>query len=366
MPLPADMELIERQNGYSLYAFEGTTPPATEPMMAMMGAAWGHDYDERAIFRYDEPYLRWLLPKAGSVGVLVTDSQNQWVGCIIGVHRELRWHGKPLSVLYSTALSVHPAHRGKRLAMRMLALLHQLGRERCGAGVLAGILDSDASGEPTVAAVVAEQGWLLLESPPLTVWGCTADLLAMEAYEPLQGLARIALLPGLRSRAEFKTRRADRAVRLEAVSPQELEPAELPEAPLVTLNCGALSEMYGQAHPERSGTLRAPDYGVSACYHVLTLCRPGAPDCLLGQVQLIYGGSARSGALLPVLRAVTARMLDLGCASVTLMDTGLVAGLSLIRAGYTPLPRSVRFILYGDTSELSGKSLDRPLHVELM
>jgi GNAT superfamily N-acetyltransferase len=351
--------------------FDAANRPDTRALADLVARAWGHDYADKAVIRFDAPYLDWLLQGDRWFGVQVTDGEGRLVGCEVALEREICWEGRSLRGYFVTLLTVDPDHRGRGLAQRILGQLTEEALGRRGGDVLVSCFDAGAAGQPTVEKMVAgAKGAMGLRlSPALSLWACTADLREADRYEPLKGLARVALWPGVRSLLAFSP---DRGPAPEA-KPARLEDAaaEMPSGTGFAFRPGeGLGEMYAAHDDGRAGTLRF-EFGereaVTVAWHVSVLAKPGLPDRLMGSVQFVRSENASARNLARALRHVNGLLLKQGCLGTTILDTSVVPRRVLWRAGFRPTPRRIRVAVRGPAATLEPfPALRGPFSVDLL
>ncbi len=364
--------VLSAKDGYTCALFDAAERPDRQALAELVARAWGHDYRDKAVIRFDGPYLDWLLQGDRWFGVSVSDRAGRLVGCEVALERKILWEGRPLRGYFVTLLTVDPDHRGRGLAQRILRHLTAEALERRRADVLVSCFDAGAAGKPTVEKMVqgAKGAMDLRLSPALSLWACTADLREADRYEPMQGLSRIALWPGVRSLLAFSPDTADgrlRAVpaRLESSSSVYSRPTGFAFRP-----GSALSDLYGNHADGRSGTLRfefGPREAVTVAWHVSVLTKPGLPDRLMGSVQLVLPENATAGNLARALRHVNGLLLRQGCLGTTILDTGMVPRMVLWRSGFRPTPRRIHLAVRGPAAVLEPfPALRGPFSVDLL
>jgi GNAT superfamily N-acetyltransferase len=351
----------------TLTIFDATSRPSTAELADLVARAWGHDYRDKAVMRFDAPYLDWLLQGDNWFGIRVTDPAGRLIGCEVALEREIQWQGRRLRGYFVTLLTVDPAHRGRGLAQRILQRLGLEALNVRGADVLVSCFDAGAAGKPTVQKMIAgAKGAMTLRlSSPLTLWACTADLRQADRYEPLGGLARVALWPGVRSLLAFSPSsdpglRATPGSLAEAYTPQGF--AFLPDA--------NLSEMYRSRDDRRAGMRRflfGADEAVAIAWHVSVLTKPGLPDQLMGTIQLVLPENVTASNLARSLRYVNSLLIKQGCLGTTILDTGVVPRTVLWRAGFRPTPRRIHLAVRGPAATLDlCPDLRGPFSVDLL
>lgn len=352
---------------YTCATFDAANRPHTARLAELVARAWGHDYKDKAVMRFDAPYLDWLLQGERWFGIEVTDDAGRLVGCEVALERDIQWEGRRLRGYFATLLTVDPAHRGCGLAQRILRHLRDEALQLRGADVLVSCFDAGAAGKPTVEKMIAgANGAMALRlSSPLTLWACTADLREADRYEPLRGLARVALWPGVRSLLAFSPSTDSRL----RVTPGSLADASAPQS-FAFLPAGNLAEMYRSRDDDRAGTLRF-EFGatetVTIAWHVSVLAKPGLPDQLMGTVQLVLPENVTASNLARALRHVNSLLIQQGCLGTTILDTGVVPRMVLWRAGFRPTPRRIHLAVRGPAETLDrSPDLRGPFSVDLL
>lgn len=270
---------------------------------------------------------------------------------------------------YQTGMTTTPRARGRSTAARLVQLLHDYVSREHDVPIIIATFDGDSGGRGVFKAMLRERpDYCLPVSRPILMWGLLSDMELAERYSPLVGAARVALLPGLRGLFTFKGSRKARALALKRIPTSALPPAG-PGLQMATLAGASMQEMYGEAHGDRAGVLQASSPAgneVCVAYHVLTLSRDGEPDALHAHLQLVWPGQAKPSFVALVLSAVAARMVDQGCIFVSILDSGMVSSLTLMRSGFLPSDRHMTAMAYGPRSVLEEVEWGKNMGFELM
>lgn len=349
-----------------LSTFTRTSQIDLPSLVSLVGDAWAADYQDRSIMRFDEAYLRWLLPDGRFVGVLAQDASGRYLGCEVALDRvvELPREGggtRLVPVSYVTLLTVHPDARGQGLAQRILARLTEEAIHLRDSEFLLSVFDENAAGRPTVEKHLGAGGageWKMLTSASLQVWAASPDLRVVHLYEPLQGAAKAALLPGIRRMLEFR----GGGVRARAHA-GALDFAAGPAAPrgrgsyaLRMLEDRSHRAQYRESsHPcaGQAHWVRAPGAGAVAIdYHRSALMRTGLPDGKLAQIQSVGEGTHRDQ--VAALRAFNASCFEQGMFCTFLVNTQGLPAATLLRAGFLPADRRVRVALRGPRARIEA------------
>jgi len=341
---------------YTCSVFDATTRPPLAELVNLMNRAFGNDYSEKCIVLFDEHYLNWLLSGDGWFGIGVRDASGRLVGCELAIPRDAFWNGHKLRAYYATLLSVDPQHRGRGLAQRIVNRLADEVFNRRGADVIVSTLDQGAAGQPTVAKSVQESGDLRLQlSAPLNLWACSSNLREVDRYEPLRGVARLALCPGIRQLVECSPSSRDRQLSPRAISLADGLATAPPTPGFGFAAAGSPARMYRTNACQGSGTLAYDDHGrglVTVAWHMETVVKPGLPQTRVATIQFVSAGGAGERRVARVLRDVNRRLLDAGCISTAIFDTGMVSRRVLWSAGFRPTPRQFCIGVRGPKSRL--------------
>jgi len=355
LTLKKSLTLLEDAGDYRYYHFADLEAVPLAEMEAMVKEAWAHDYRDRAILKFDEEYLRWLMPKDQFFGVWVTNRQGRGIGCEIGLDRRLKVHGRHLQASYVTLLTVVPRHRGKGVAQKILSHLTRLAVEVRRADVLISVFDDNAAGMPTVDKFLGANSiydWSIVKSSPFLVWAASPDLREVDRYEPLKGAARIALAPGIRQMLEFRPGSETREVTWQS---GEID-SNLGGAVVSFTQEQSLIPMYAGSRFGSAGVARANEGTVS--YHVPEVMCPKLPDRKMCQIQRVDGPDP-----LGTLRAFNGEAFKRGSICTFLANTQGLPATLLLRAGFLPTDRRVRVAIRGPKAlvetlgDLSGKWL---------
>jgi len=324
------------------------------------------------VFRFDSLYLDWLQQGDRWFGIQVADGDGQLVGCELALWREILWDGRPLRGYYVTLLSVDPAHRGRGLAQRILRHLIDEALVRREVDMLVSSFDAGAAGRPTVEKAVAKAaGQVAIRlSRPLSLWACAANLREADRYEPLRGLARAALWPGISSLVAFSGSACPSGIR---VAPGCLEEPGVDPAPGHGFRFrleSDLGSMYHCRADGRAGTLRL-GFGnreeVTIAWHVSALTKPSLPDQSLGMVQFVLAKNTSGHNLARALRYVNHHLLRQGCRATTILNAGVAPCVALWQAGFRPTSRRIQFSVRGRADTLNRfRKFDCPFQVDLL
>ena len=344
----------ERRDGYVYSIFDDTCRPPIEDLIALTDAAWGADYKQsnRAMFRYDSHYLNWLMPDGHFFGVWVATEDGRPVGCLMHVERDLFCKGKWYRAFYGTLLSVLPDHRGRGLAERLMHRSFDWIFKERRADLEVGVFDIDQAGRPAITKAVQryDPAYTILETRPMPIWACTADILEATRYEPLEGISRVAMWPGFRDLFAFRPSADEKG--------RALVPAPLADArdleQRFTLGFGAgtsVAQMYPPATSDDSSGTVGFEFGSSQrcliSYHVLTLVKPGLPDGRLGMLQFVDPQGTSPANLVRALRTLSAALIARGCFTVIYLNAGTLPTHVLLRAMFLPTPRTLCFEFTG-------------------
>jgi GNAT superfamily N-acetyltransferase len=316
---------------------EGTAPALIAELCKLIRSSWDYDYPAQAINEFDEQTIHTLLERVGSFGITARDLTGRLVGCELAFPRTLRKGARTFKAYYVTLLTVDPTKRRTGIARRILeALTHEALNER-GALLLCSVFDEGHAGLPTVQASTA---LVLLTSPTFRFWGRTSDLRLADQYERLQGLTRLALLPGVRQLVQGRRSGPIRALLNE---PATLAGCDFPLAFEVDTD---LLATYTSS--ERAGALRiscGTGASCSVAYQLGRLRKPGLPTQRIGQIQYLVPHSASPGQIAQALRVTHQALINQGCLFTVIAETGALAATSLLLAGFVPLERRMRFAL---------------------
>jgi GNAT superfamily N-acetyltransferase len=365
----APLPLLSEEDGYIYHKFDAASRPDWAALEQLVGRAWGRDYTEKAVICFNNHYLDWLLQDDRWFGIQVTDRHGRLVGCEVALERQVVWNGRRLRGYYVTLLSVDPDHRGRGIAQRILRHLTEVALDERQADVLVSSFDAGAAGRPTVQKSVARvQGEIDLRiSSPISMWACTADLREVDQYEPMIGLSRIALWPGLHWLLGFSPRPDEPGLTAHAAS---LDDVADPCSDFGFGLTGGPALMYRSRTDNRAGTLRfsfADRERVTISWHMVTLSKFGLPDRPLGMVQFVLPEAASGRNLVLALRHVNRFLLGQGCIATTILDTGMVSRGRLWQAGFRPTPRRIHFAVRGWSAKMAELGeFPRPLSVDLL
>lgn len=359
------------ENDYTYHVFDAQNRPSPDELLGLVSRAWGHDYSDKAIIWFDDHYLDWLLQGNRWFGIEVRTGDGQLAGCEVALERQVSWHGRSLKCHYVTLLSVDPAHRGRGLGQGILRLLAEEAHDRRGTDLIVSTFDAGAAGKPTVEKAVAWAGGRLdlRLSPAIPVWACVGDFREIDRYEPMHGLSRVALWPGIRSLLGF-TPKDDKGL---VVRPASLNDVTAKDGSGFgfgfDLTAGPAT-MYGARPDGKSGTLQfdfGPGQRVTVSWHIATMRKPGLPDRSLGTVQFVQPEQVSASQLARALRYVNSMLLRQGCLATTILQNGIASGMTLWRAGFRPTPRKVHFAVRGRAEIVSQfGDFQAPFGVDLL
>jgi|GEM_PF-6345252 len=357
--------------GYTYRLFDASSAPPIDELARVIEQAWSWDYRNKAILRFDHSYLLWLMKAESFFGVWVTTEAGEPAGCELALVRTLFSSGRYYRTCYVTLLSVAPPYRGRGIAQRILGYLSRAAFEIYRGELIVSAFDRGAAGEPTVRKSVAQDagGSAIHVLPPLRLWGCAYDLLEMDRYERLSGAARIALLPPLRKLVEAPSR-VGRRIGFSPGPKSPVRPSEVESAfAFGFVFDHAIASLYPEGLGGDSGTLSFDFPDGSHCffsYHISTLMKEGLSDRKVGQIQLVFPGTASPLHLRRALRSVNRALSEAGCLGSMIMDTGALSKWVLLGAGYFPTDRTIHFSIRGPSRVLGALSaVKAPFFVDL-
>jgi GNAT superfamily N-acetyltransferase len=353
--------ILEERDGICFTGYEDAATVPREELVSLLLEAWGQSYRSRAVWVIDREYLDWLTPPGCAGMIVARDATGRALGCELIVDREIEVSGRRLRAAYAALLTVRPEARRRGVAQGMLEHLTSMAIRR-GAEVIVAAYDSDASGQPTVEKFLRtsqQQQWSMRLSPAFPIWAATRDLTSVHAFQPLDGAARLALLPGVRGVLEVKRARAaagkspvPRGCRIDAVCP---EPAS--RLAVRVLPARGLEGMYPASERAAAGTF-AGSCGALA-YHVPEVAKPGLVSRRMCQIQLTScAHSARR--LSRTLDEFNEVMFERGVLCNFLVDCVGYSRVGLLAARYLPTARRVSLALRGPTRLLSELDLSGP------
>jgi hypothetical protein len=357
---PAKLRLLEQTGGFRYYFFDTPDAVPLEGLANVVLEAWRKDYANRAIFRFDDEYLKWLMPRGHFFGIWVTSDDGTPAGCELAIDRTLVVGGKTLRASYVTLLTVAPELRGKSIAQNILRHLTRLCVEERGSDVLVSVFDENAAGQPTVNKFLqtsSEYRWPMMTSPPFVIWAAAPDLREVDKYERFKGVTRVALAPGIRSLLEYRPGRGGQGTIGSG------QGAGSPSSPSFAVGFApdrSLPLMYASFTGESASELSVslPEGSCSCAYHYLDVMRPGLPDKRMCQIQLINRGNLDDASLLRAVRTLNDRFFGSGSICAFFANSCELPSSVLLRAGYLPTDRKVRFAIRGPADLIA--SLGQP------
>jgi GNAT superfamily N-acetyltransferase len=311
--------------------------------------AWAADYTDKAVYRFDAAHLRWLLSSGRGFAVIGRDPHGTPVACEVAVARTVRWGDRTLQVYVVTLLSVVPEARGQGWARRVLDAVTEEALDVRGADGIVSMYDAGQAGEPTVIAHAHRSGLQLCTSPTYTYWGAVRDVAAPARYEPLTGISALAGWPGLRQLVQIRPERVRGLPLRHTTATDALRP---PDADLALQLGTELDPMYG----EEGGCIRCDTASgsVGVAWHGVRLTRTGLPDATVVMIQLLTAPGVRERHLAHALRSVNAFFLgEHGALAVTWLETGLYRPTTLLRGGFLPTDRRVRYAIRGPADRIA-------------
>lgn len=340
-PHSSSLVHLSTERGIRYYRTDRLSKTLLRELIALTNEAWGHDYAERAVHHFDESLLRWLVSTPGSFSILAYDADHKLVGCELACRRTFFSGSERYPAYYVTMLTVARHARHQRIAQAILRQLSHVALIERGARLLFSTFDEHASGEPTVRRHAEDAGLALNTTRPLHLWMATSSLRACHEYEAFRGVERLALLPGVRHAIEWRPRKS-------RVLQRQVDPAFL--NPHRDFSCGFVPDA-GFRRSYDGASRNAQTIGFESLsgqrgYVVqrrLTLTRPDRGQRKLGQIECVDRGDLSEGALARALRTVAVNDAAAGCIATILVESPALSKLTLLRAGFAPAPRSVRF-----------------------
>ena len=363
---------LSERGGYNFTLFNAATNPPMSQILDLVDRAWSHDYRGRAIIQFDEAYLDWLTAGNDWFGIAARDGDGNLVGMELALGRNLNWNGHLLKSFYVTLLTCDPDHRGRGIAQRILHHLTEQALEENQADLIVSSFDAGAAGRPTVEKSVSAGAYplALALSKPMSMWACTRSLREVDAYEPLAGVSRAALWPGIRQLLEFSPG--------DNVIPADVRPTRPGRAAKDSSSSTGfgfvgsfdLDAMYDERHGGHSGTWQIDaGHGQTAAvaWHKSWIARSALPDRQVATLQLMQCDALSRCQQVRCLRQLNQTFLNDGCFAVTALQTGSVSSSVLWRAGFRPTPRRIHLAVRGrETTIRNAGQLRGPFSVDLL
>jgi GNAT superfamily N-acetyltransferase len=361
--------IVGRHSGYTYCVFDSGCRPPLDELMTLTNEAYVADYAaaDRAIFKYEKEYLRWLMPEGHFFCTWARSAEGEAAGCLVHVERNFFCHGQWFKAYYGTLFSVSPRHRGRGIGERLIHFALDWAFEARGAELEVGMFDLGQAGRPVHVKSVRSygRGFDIVGTAPITVWATTGNVAKAVRYEPLRGITRVAAWPGV-SRL-FQASSSDLAVT--PVTPMPPDHDRLASACTMGFGwTGSVPVMYAGNGPS-GGTFGFAFGAKERCaiaYHVVTLVKGGEPDGKAGMIQFIDRDTASVASNVVAIRHITARLLTAGCFAVFMLDTGVLPRRALLRARYVPTPRKVAFDISGPRERIESLgSLSAPYFIDM-
>jgi GNAT superfamily N-acetyltransferase len=340
---------------------------------AVVERAWTCDYPGKARLLYDAERLRWFLQGPAWFVVTARNHGGTLCGFVLALPRTLFIGEVKLKTFLGTALSIDPAHRRTGVGRQLLAHFHRTALDAKGADLLVGTVDEGQRG------ITALKSAYRLSHPPLdiklsralSVWACTNDIETVHQYEPLEGMQKLARFGPLRKRLEFSPRAANGSGKdfvATRVSARECMPSPPPAASFGFLMEEDLCLRYEPHANDMSGTTRVEfaTGSVTIAWDAPVLVREGLPSRRVAFLQLIQNHGATRAELITALRHMNETFLASGCLSTCVTQCDQVPSTVLLRAGFVPTTRRVRFAVWGpNTLVESIPTLDGTGYIDL-
>lgn len=350
---------------------DDANPPPRDALIALGEDAWAGDYARtgRAVFKYTDDYLSWLSPPGHHFFAWATEPDGAPCGCLLHVDRDLFCKGRWYRAAYGSLLAVAQRARGQRLGERLMhqAFAHLFGSR--GVELEVGFFDYGQAGRVAITKAVRSfhPDFDIVETPPMAIWAATPSLVAASRYEPLQGLARLVLTPGVRRLFEA---RPARAPVVPVDDPAVPDREDLARRFTIGFGFGgSVDAMYPSPARPSAGRRAYHVRRGRRCllaYHVITLAKRGLPDGDVGVLQFVDAGDATASELVAALRSLQAELFAAGCFTVLALDTGVLSKAVLLRARFVPTPRRVCLEIAGRRADLDPfRSLPRPYFLDL-
>lgn len=337
-----------------------------EKLARLVQSTWSSHYRKEAIIAYDVDYLKWLTLAEGSLCV-TANCGSELVGCAFAYPRTVFSNGHEYKAYYFGILSTHHNFQNRGIGRELIIQAFRECLVHKNADIVVASFEAISPGWPAFLSALRHSSIQFEQSKTeqFTIWGAVFDLKILNQYEPLKGLMRISLLPGIRNVIQYKKKSLDIPKVLADSSP-EIRESDYSFGFKTDFN---LSPLYQTKTTKDAGTFLFEFNKHEQCsisFKIEKLFKQGLPTVRAGHIQLVNAGKTKRKNLIKAFRSMNNFFLENECLSAFSLSSIPVSPYVLLRSGFVPTERKIHYALISPVEKKVKLNLSGKLYLDLV